>query len=264
MNLANISPLTAPPRPGPLTLTAEQYQSRVGSMLSRVDKMELMIRGLIDEENKQERISELGGRIYDIAVPGRGGLPDAHPVFENIMKMRREMSEADYEIKSQKRQASNMLQQLEILPLFALQDEPELTKYVSAAYDRNYETVTDDFVKDIYKKLSTSFGKKEIKLDADTGITFDTVKEPDAYYDEQDYDTEYKKDEEGISYAHITKTEKKVYDLFSNIPYKLEETIEYSWDVDTYTDEYGDEVADDEDLDYSSADTKTSYKLVRK
>ena len=45
---------------------------------------------------------------------------------------------------------------------------------------------------------------------------------------------------------------------------KLEETIEYSWDVDTYIDEYGDEVADDEDLDYYSADTKTSYKLIRK
>lgn len=90
MNAQNKSPLTTPPA-GTKPLTPTEYNAKLQSLKKGVGDLETAIRAFIENQKKEERITDLGGRIYDIAVPGGKGKPEIHPVFENIMKMRGEM-----------------------------------------------------------------------------------------------------------------------------------------------------------------------------
>lgn len=96
MNPANRSPLTRPSPKGPL-ITDEESDIRA-KLYAEYDTSDPEVREAVEreviyqlEQKKLERISELGGRIYDIAVPGGKGKPEIHPVFDMIMKMRGEM-----------------------------------------------------------------------------------------------------------------------------------------------------------------------------
>ena len=80
-------------------LVKKLNKKQVNESLTKIDtklaKVEELIKEMIkqdtEKKEKEKRVSELGGKIHDIAVPAGRGKPEIHPVFENIMKMRGEM-----------------------------------------------------------------------------------------------------------------------------------------------------------------------------
>lgn len=270
MNINNISPLTKPTVPKANIMGQMSYDQRVDVVGERVGFLEQQIRDLMAQEEREKQIETSGAQIPE-------------DVLNKILGMRGEMRQADVKEKSIKEENKLIYKELEDVSkgkFSGLQynsftdkfyeEDPILSEFVFDAlregrghYSNEIETM--DFTKEIYKKLASNYGKKEIKLEGEPAYTFDRFRlKPSSVDDEPNMHTEYKKDEDGDSYAHITNTESKTYTIFGKKPYELVETIEYSWDVDTYTDEYGDEVADDEDIGYENAETKVSYKLVRK
>jgi len=264
MDVANASPLTkTSTMTAPLSRSDFKLPKEYEEMYGEYDLSDPDIRqGVINDIEYQQ--AQAAQKVRDLSTTGKD-----RPLFEKIMAMRGEMMDVEssrQDIKKGLDTLDDLTEQQAARSIASiLKDEPAFSKYLAESFrqgEGHYENKRDtiDFVKEIYSKAGSS-SKDSIKLKGEPPYSLDRFgAEP---IEEDDGELEYDQEESDGSYT-ITRTVSKKYNLLKNINYYIEETFEYQWEVDAIEGDDGEMIPDDGDIDYWNADTKATYRLVKK